>query len=109
MFFNILSNGRRIAIIRHLYESGDQNVTEISRKTGIEQSAVSHSLTKLLGCGFVHIEIRGKHRYYSLNKETIVPLLKIIDTHIDVYCNATCNCCSPTIHHAKDEPLPVSQ
>lgn len=103
----MLSSNRRIAIIQHLYKFGNQNVTEISLKTGIEQSAVSHNLTRLLGRGIVHIEVRGKHRYYSLNNETIVPLLRIVDTHIDTYCKTICNCCNPNRRHEVHESLPI--
>lgn len=46
---------------------------------GQEQSAVSHNLKKLLVCNCVHIEVQGKNRYYSLNDDTIVPLLQLAD------------------------------
>ncbi len=92
-FFATLSGSNRLSILKHLQEKGSQSVTEISKGTGIEQSAVSHSLSKLLACEFVHIEVRGKHRYYTLNEETIVPLLRLIDRHIAEFCQGQCDCC----------------
>lgn len=92
-FFGVLSGNRRLDIISYLKNNGSQNVTAIAGGTGMEQSAVSHALNKLLACEFVHIEVRGKHRYYSLNNETILPLLQLIDQHITKFCDGKCNCC----------------
>lgn len=92
-FFATLSGNRRLEILQFLQRAGHQSVTDIAAGTGIEQSAVSHSLNKLLACEFVHIEVSGKHRYYSLNEETIVPLLGLIDRHIAKFCTGTCACC----------------
>jgi len=35
---------------------------------------------------FVFVEKRGKHRYYTLNKKTIKPLMAMIDEHMHEYC-----------------------
>ena len=93
IFFATLSGIRRLEILQYLQGAGAQNVTDIAAGTGIEQSAVSHNLNKLLACEFVHIEVRGKQRFYTLNKETIVPLLQLIDQHITTFCNGKCHCC----------------
>lgn len=92
-FFATLSGNRRLEILHFLQRAGHQSVNDIAAGTGIEQSAVSHSLNKLLACEFVHIEVDGKYRYYSLNEETIVPLLAIIDRHIAKFCSGACKCC----------------
>ena len=62
------------------------NVSEISKKTGMEQSVASHNLKRLENCGFLNKEIRGKYRYYSLNKKTIGKILDLIDDHMDKNC-----------------------
>lgn len=93
-FFSALADSRRIEILEFLLKNGKQNVTSIANGIKMEQSAVSHSLNKLLACEFVHLEVRGKHRYYYLNGETIKPLLKIIDRHISKFCNQQCPCCT---------------
>lgn len=95
-FFSALAGNRRLEILLFLRKNGHKNVSQIAEGTGIEQSAVSHNLSKLLVCEFVHIEVRGKERYYSLNEETIVPLLQLIDQHIATFCTGTCACCTPS-------------
>ena len=95
-FFATLSGDSRLDILQYLKLHGSQNVSQIAEGTGQEQSAVSHNLKKLLTCNCVHIEVQGKNRYYSLNDDTIVPLLQLADRHIQNYCNAGCAHCSTT-------------
>jgi DNA-binding transcriptional ArsR family regulator len=52
----------------------------------MDQTAVSHDLARLKQCGFVKSEVEGKFRYYSLNEETIKPLMGLIDKHMSRYC-----------------------
>ncbi|MFN4133334.1 MAG: ArsR/SmtB family transcription factor [Candidatus Hadarchaeales archaeon] len=84
LFFKTLANEARLAILFSL-KMGPKCVMEICEDTGLEQSRVSHNLKCLTNCGFVSVERRGKNRIYSLNKATIVPLLKLIDHHIANY------------------------
>jgi DNA-binding transcriptional ArsR family regulator len=93
-FFATLSGDSRLEIIEYLKQHGSRNVSEIAIGTGQEQSAVSHNLKSLHQCECVHVEVRGKSRYYSLNEETIVPLLELADQHIQKYCHADCQYCS---------------
>ena len=99
-FFATLSGDSRLDILQYLKQHGAQNVSQIAGGTGQEQSAVSHNLKKLLVCNCVHIEVQGKNRYYSLNDETIVPLLQLADQHIQNYCGAACTNCSTDRHRA---------
>jgi len=92
-FFGTLANENRMSIIHHLAASGPQNVTQICEATNLEQSSVSHNLNRLLSCQFIHIKPSGKNRIYSLNEDTIKPLLKLIDRHVEKYCANTCNSC----------------
>lgn len=62
------------------------NVTELIKTLNIEQTIISHNLRRLKNCGFVSVEKKGKYRIYSLNKETISPLMDLIDKHIDSFC-----------------------
>ncbi len=93
-FFGTLAGNRRIEILQYLHQNGAQNVSELAAGIGQEQSAVSHNLKKLLSCQCVHLEVRGKNRYYSLNTETMVPLLDLVDTHIQNYCQHNCGHCA---------------
>ncbi len=62
------------------------NVSSIVEKTGIEQSAVSHNLKKLTECNILTVEQKGRERLYSLNKETVQPLLKLVQNHVEKNC-----------------------
>ncbi|MFX0169944.1 MAG: ArsR/SmtB family transcription factor [Candidatus Hodarchaeota archaeon] len=85
LFFSTLGNPTRLAILEFLRE-GPSNVTQIIQSLGQEQSMVSHNLRPLVQCGFVFVERQGKERIYTLNSETMEPLFKIIDNHIQHYC-----------------------
>lgn len=85
IFFGSLANPNRLKIINSLRDK-PKNVTEICLSTNFEQTMVSHNLKRLEKCGMVFAEPKGKQRYYSLNHETIHPLLKMIDGHMGQYC-----------------------
>ncbi len=84
-FFETLANKRRLKII-DLLRTGPKSVLEIVEKSGLEQSNVSHNLKRLEYCGFVKAKPNGKQRIYSLNKETIEPLMQLIDKHTNKFC-----------------------
>ena len=85
LFFSTLANDSRLKIV-NLLRKGKLNVSEISQKTGFEQSMVSHNMKNLEHHGMVFSERKGKFKYYSLNKDTIHPLLELIDSHMKEYC-----------------------
>ena len=85
LFFNTFSSGQRLKIL-NLLRRKKRNVSEIIKKTGFEQSVVSHNLRRLKSCGFIVQEIKGKYRYYRLNEKTIKPLMKLIDKHMSEFC-----------------------
>jgi ArsR family transcriptional regulator len=79
-FFRNLANPLKTEIISALKEK-ESSVNELSESLGIEQSKVSHALTAMKNCNIVDVKQKGKQRIYSLNKDTILPMLKIIDKH----------------------------
>ncbi len=85
IFFGTLVSESRLKIINLLRE-GEKNVSEITKKLKMDQTAVSHDLKRLKQCGFVEVKIKGKYRYYSLNKKTIIPLMDLIDKHMSQFC-----------------------
>lgn len=85
IFFGTLISEPRLKII-NLLRKGKKNVSEIMAKIDGDQTAVSHDLARLKRCGFVKVEIEGKFRYYSLNEETIGPLMDLIDRHMSKNC-----------------------
>ncbi len=84
-FFGTLANQYRLDIIEVLKEK-QMNVTEIIRKTKFKQPTVSHNLQRLQACGFVFVKPTGKKRVYELNRETIKPLLVLMNKHMKNYC-----------------------
>jgi ArsR family transcriptional regulator len=84
MFFNTLSNRTRFEIIRVL-KDGPKSVNEICKRTGFEQSRISHNLKRLEDCGFVICEIKGKKRIYSIDAHYIIPIMNSIDKYIKKY------------------------
>ena len=85
LFFSTLSNPTRLAILELLREE-PRNVTQISNALGQEQSMISHNLKPLIRCGFVFTERKWRERIYSLNKETMEPIFKTIENHMEKYC-----------------------
>ncbi len=86
-FFTNFSNQNRFKIIQ-LLQKEPLSVSDIVTKTNQEQSAVSHNLRILQDCYIVKAEHKGKQRIYSLNENTVIPLLHIIDQHVKEYCHA---------------------
>lgn len=85
IFFGTLVSEPRLRII-NLLRNGKKNVSEIIKDLMMNQTDISHNLTRLRRCGFVNVETDGKFRYYKLNEETIKPLLELIDKHMSLYC-----------------------
>lgn len=85
MFFANLANSLKIEIILSL-RKGEKSVNEIIKELGGEQSKISHALASLKCCSIVKSKQDGKQRIYYLNKETIVPILNLIDKHEKKFC-----------------------
>ena len=93
IFFSNLANPLKVDIISALEEK-ELSVGEISKNLGIEQSNLSHALADLRDCNLVTFKQKGKKRAYSLNKITLIPILKMIDRHAKEYCKRSCKFCS---------------
>ena len=79
------ANKAKLNIILSL-EKGPLSVSQITKKIGQEQSAVSHNLKKLAYCHILNVKQQGKERIYSLNKETVIPIIKIVKEHVKKNC-----------------------
>lgn len=84
-FLKTLANPTRFSIVLALRD-GPKNVSELTGVVDREQTTVSQNLKRLYECGFVDRRKDGKRRIYSLNDETIEPLLGLIDEHTEEYC-----------------------
>ncbi|HLD54835.1 MAG TPA: winged helix-turn-helix domain-containing protein [Candidatus Nanoarchaeia archaeon] len=85
LFFETLGTKLKVDIITKLKEKS-LSVTELSKQLNQERSKVSHALKSLFECGFIEVKNNGRERIYSLNKDTIIPLLNIVEKHVKKYC-----------------------
>lgn len=88
-FFMNFASGSKFDIILAL-KDGPLSVAEITKRVGGEQSAVSHNLIKLSGCHVLDVKKVGKQRIYSLNMETVIPILQTVEKHVKKYCMNRC-------------------
>ena len=91
VFFNTLANPIRMNIILSLKKK-EKSVTELSKDMGLEQSKISHALAVLRCCNIVKVKQKGKQRIYLLNKDTILPIFKLIEKHASTHCEK-CSAC----------------
>ncbi|XES78467.1 MAG: ArsR/SmtB family transcription factor [Candidatus Bathyarchaeia archaeon] len=84
-FFTNLANPTRLAAIQQLLTK-PMSVTELAAALGQEQSMISHNLQPLLACNIVFVENHGKKHVYSVNRETLDPILKSIEHHAEKFC-----------------------
>jgi DNA-binding transcriptional ArsR family regulator len=93
LFFQALANQTRMRVLQLLSErGGGMNVSEICSELGLEQTHVSHNLKCLTFCGLVTSIRSGKSRLYSINEHTVLPLLKIVDDHLENYASNLFTC-----------------
>ena len=93
VFFTNLANPLKIKIVMKL-KGKEMGVNELCKNLKVEQSKISHALACLKGCRIVESKQNGKQRIYSLNKKTIVPMLKILDGHAQGFCGkSSCQGC----------------
>ena len=91
-FFANFSNHTRMQIIGALMEK-PMSVSEIVAKVGEEQSNVSHHLQHLTKCKILGVKKKGKQRIYAINKKTVNPMLKLVESHT-YGCGGSCASCN---------------
>lgn len=84
-FFGNLANPLKMRIVAIL-KVKELSVLELTKILNEEQSKVSHALKSLKNCSIVQVKKQGKNRIYHLNKETILPILEILDKHETKFC-----------------------
>jgi ArsR family transcriptional regulator len=91
-FFVNFANDTKLKIILALREN-PLSVSEIVKKVGEEQSKISHNLKNLLQCHILNVKKSGKERIYSLNNDTVIPMLKLVENHTKKCCCVRCEKC----------------
>ena len=80
--FKVLGDPSRLSIL-HLLEGGELNVTAISEKLDMEQSAVSHQLKTLKDARLVKARRDGKSMIYSQLDGHVYEILAQMFTHVE--------------------------
>jgi ArsR family transcriptional regulator, zinc-responsive transcriptional repressor len=88
-FFETISTPLRLKII-YLLKNKTLSVGEICDSLKEEQSKISHNLKALSECHLLDVKQKGKQRLYSLNEETMLPLLELVEKHVEKYCSSDC-------------------
>lgn len=91
LLFRAFSNEYRLAIL-NLLRQGPMNVGDIVSSLKLDQTVVSHNLRCLAFCGLVSSQQAGKTRVYSVNKETVEPLLITGGRHVTRYATNLRDC-----------------
>jgi len=84
-FFKNLANPTRLAALEQLMDK-PMSVNELATILGQEQSMISHNLKPLLKCNLISIQKQGKKHIYTVNQETLTPILGAIQTHAKKFC-----------------------
>ena len=84
-FFKNLANPTRLAAIEQLMEK-PMSVNELAIALGQEQSMISHNLKPLLQCKLILVKRSGKKHIYTVNEETLRPILLAIQNHAEKFC-----------------------
>ena len=68
---DILGSRGRIRVLKILSESGDLNISEVSRRSGLNYTSVERHLSKLLQLGIVKEKRYGKIRIFTILFQTL--------------------------------------
>jgi DNA-binding transcriptional ArsR family regulator len=79
--FDTLGNTGRLAILTAL-RNKPQSVTELTERTGLEQTAVSHALRKLASAKLVQARKHGKQRIYAIDDEGAQIFAHLLSEHL---------------------------
>ncbi len=89
LFFETISTKIRMGILC-LLRGNAMSVSEICKSMNEEQSKISHNLKKLVECHVLDVKQKGKKRIYSINKDTVIPILDLVEKHVRKYCGEVC-------------------
>ncbi len=73
--FKLMSDETRLRILLYLAQASELHVTDLCKRLGQSQPAVSHHLALLRVSGLIEARREGKHNYYSVRTEHFGVLL----------------------------------
>jgi DNA-binding transcriptional ArsR family regulator len=79
-----LADPTRRAVFERIARSGEINVAELTRTSGVTQGAVSQHLKSLKGAGLVVERPQGRNVYYRTQPEGLAPLFDWL-SHYDAF------------------------
>ena len=79
--FKVFSDNTRIKIVWNLFDR-ELCVAEISQKTEMSQSAISHQLKILKDANLIKARRDGKNTFYSLSDEHVKRIIEQVMIHI---------------------------
>lgn len=84
--FKIVAHPLRLEILELLEQTDVLDVSSIKASVSqtVEQSMLSHHLTKMRDNGILHSEKKGKHKYYSIADRRILKIFDCIE-HSDSF------------------------
>ncbi|TCO74361.1 ArsR/SmtB family transcription factor [Marinisporobacter balticus] len=92
-----LSDENRITIFKRL-AYGELCVCDILENLNLSQPTVSHHLKVLYQADLIHVEKRGKWKYYSINNEKVIETKQffemILNRSLDIeikHCDSDCD------------------
>ena len=81
--FSMLQDNKRQEIMVLLFDNRELSVTEITDRLSLSRPAVSHHLKLLLDTGLVSVRQEGKERYYRLELDEALKLLKKLTNSVE--------------------------
>ena len=79
-----LADPTRRAVFERIARSGESNVAELTRASGVTQGAVSQHLKSLKGAGLVVERPQGRNVFYRAQPEGLAPLFDWL-SHYDAF------------------------
>ena len=85
LFFSMFANKLKVRILEELM-ARPMGVTELAYSLEAERSKISHALLSMNSCSIVGVEQNGRQRCYYLNRETVLPMIKLVEKHVSKNC-----------------------
>ncbi|MDD5147918.1 MAG: ArsR family transcriptional regulator [Candidatus ainarchaeum sp.] len=85
LFFGMFANKLKVRILEELM-ARPMGVTELADSLEAERSKVSHALLSMNSCRIIGVEEKGRQRLYYLNRETVVPMMRLAERHVSKNC-----------------------